>query len=233
MKTFRAKTGPFTERPYYELQEIEILCAEELRKVGLYPNEPSPIRIDRFIEKRFGISHEYEDLPEDVLGYTRFSPDGVERIVVAHSLAEEGSGLAERRINTTLAHEAGHSLLHAYLFLLDLQPQSLFDGLDHEGPRILCRDIGDSVLTVKRSYSGRWWEYQANLGMEALLLPRLLVEKALQPHLVTEGSFGGKTLERARREEAILFLAEIFDVNRIVAKIRLGEMYPDGAQLRL
>jgi hypothetical protein len=81
VKTFRS-AGRFREQPYYTLSEIEQICIDELRKYGLYPSEPAPIRIDRFVEKRFGIQPSYEDLPRGLLGFTRFSSNGVEEIVV-------------------------------------------------------------------------------------------------------------------------------------------------------
>jgi len=101
MKTFRAKTGPFAERPFYEAAEIESICAEELQKLKLYPSDPAPIRIDRFIEKRFGIQPTYEDLPKGLLGFTRFGAKGVAEIVVAKVLDEEGTVTAERRLRST------------------------------------------------------------------------------------------------------------------------------------
>jgi hypothetical protein len=89
MKTFRAKTGPFAEQPFYEPAEIESICSDELRKLNLYPSDPARIRIDRFIEKRFGVQPKYEDLPAGLLGFTRFGTKGVEEIVdgmVLHEL---------------------------------------------------------------------------------------------------------------------------------------------------
>src|SRR6266849_11038885 len=107
MKTFRAKRGPFNERPYYKDSEIENMCSDELHRYNLLPVTPEPIRIDRFVEKRFGISHEYENLPSGLLGYTRFSKSGVQQIVVAKWLEDNTVGNA-RRVRSTLAHEAGH-----------------------------------------------------------------------------------------------------------------------------
>ena len=49
MKTYRPKSGPFSERPHFEPSEIDRICADELRKQGLYPNSPEAIRIDRFV----------------------------------------------------------------------------------------------------------------------------------------------------------------------------------------
>src|SRR2546422_8265658 len=129
MKSYRATSGPFAERPYYELNEIERIRTEELHEVGLYPSRPEPVRVERFIEKRFHVSPTYEELPDGILGYTRFNRDGVEAIVVSCALCEEGTRAAERRINTTLAHEGGgHGLLHAYLFVIGTESGSIFAG---------------------------------------------------------------------------------------------------------
>lgn len=129
MIIYRAKSGPFSEQPFYKIEEVENLCTGELSKVGLLPPTPSPVRIEQFIEKRFKISPVYEELPEGVLGLIEFGPNGVRRIAVSKSLSEDGSKSAERRINTTLAHEAGHGLLHAHLFVLGEKPASLLGAI--------------------------------------------------------------------------------------------------------
>jgi hypothetical protein len=149
MRTYRSKAGPFAEQPFYEPFEIESICVDELQKLNLYPSDPAPIRIDRFIEKRFGVAPTYEDLPHGLLGFTLFGEKGVEKIVVAKSLDDEGTRPAERRLRTTLAHEAGHGLLHAHLFVLGSRPDSLFgDGLAHDAQKILCREGGVSGIGV-------------------------------------------------------------------------------------
>ena len=141
MKTFRAKNGPFSEQPFYEAAEIESICTEELQRLNLYPSDPAPIRIDRFIEKRFGVQPIYEDLPDGLLGFTRFGIKGVAEIVVTKALDDEGTTLAERRLRSTLAHEGGHGLLHAHLFAFGARPDSLFgNGLAPDALKILCRE---------------------------------------------------------------------------------------------
>src|SRR5207249_10436377 len=230
MKTFRATSGPFAEQPYYELKEIERICTEELHAVGLYPSRPEPVRVERFIEKRFNVSATYEELPPGVLGYTRFNRGGVEAIVVSCALCDEGTRAAERRINTTLAHEGGgHGLLHAYLFGLGRDTRSLFVvDADIGSARILCRD--DAAARV---YRGRWWEFQANQAMGALLLPRKLVEQCLEGVLQRRGVLGRPVLPNARRQQAVALVADVFDVNPIVARIRLGEVYPEQEERQL
>ena len=104
MNILKVQTGPFTERPYYTSQDIESICVDELQRMGLFPESPKPVRIDRFVEKRFGVVPQYENLPHGVLGFTEFGRKGVEAIVVSRLLSEEGSATADRRINTTLAH---------------------------------------------------------------------------------------------------------------------------------
>lgn len=226
MKTYRQKGGPFKERPYYELQDIENICTQELSSVGLLPTHPAPIRIERFIEKRFAVSPVYEDLPDGVLGYSRFGRSGVEAVIISRALAEDQPSGAERRITTTLAHEAGHALLHGHLFALGAPQRGLFGG-DVTTPKILCRTESLPALTPGRKYDGRWWEYQANQAIGALLLPRALAEEALKSIVLQGGALGlARTLPAGRREEAALLLADIFEVNPAVARIRLAEMFP-------
>lgn len=222
MKVLRTR-GPFSERPYYEAKEIERIANEELRSVGLFPSSPKPVRVDRFIEKRFGVTPSYDELPKGVLGYTRFGSNGVEEIIVSRSLSEEGDAVTERRINTTLAHETGHGLLHAHLFVLKTFNQSLFDDEDASPGKVLCREQSESG-GASQTYDGRWWEFQANQLMGSLLLPRTLVFKCLEPWLVEQGSLGTKALPRSDRERAARSLADVFDVNPVVARIRIQQL---------
>jgi len=234
MKTFRGQSGPLSERPHFEPGEIDRICVDELRKAGCYPDAPGPVRIDRFVEKRFGVVPQYEDLPDGVLGYTRFGKQGVEGIVISTALDADSSKVAERRVRTTLAHEAGHGLLHAYLFALDDQALTLFDAESRSKDQVLCRDV-QGEGQKRPGYDGRWWEFQANRAIGGLLMPRRLVEAALGPYLVPTGSLGVVTLEQGRSAETERALAEVFEVNPVVARIRIGDLYPpqEAGQLRL
>ncbi len=236
MKSYRARSGPVRERPYYKLHEIEDTCAEALRSVGLYPEKPEPVRIERFIEKRFKIEPEYLDLPDGLLGYTRFGARGVEQIVVARSLVEQGNRVAERQVSSTLAHEAGHALLQGHLFVLEHDRlTSLFgNGLDPQVPKILCRTPGTAEGKA-RGYSGEWWEFQANQAIGGLLLPRPLALVAIAELMVSTGSLGQKRVPATNREKAVAQLSDIFDVNPAVARIRLEDLFPaaESAQLTL
>ncbi|MGH9785398.1 MAG: hypothetical protein ACRD88_14565 [Terriglobia bacterium] len=201
-------------------------------------SRPEAIRIDRFVEKRFGITAEYQDLEEGVLGYTTFGPKGPIAVVISRSLDEEGTAAADRRVRTTLAHEAGHILLQGHLFSLPSGTGSLFPiGAGVTATQVLCRQetAKGRKSEAGYGYDGRWWEYQANRAIGALLLPRPLVLILVEPFLSAQGSLGIKGLDPKRRGEAEVSVAEAFDVNRMVARLRLEEIWPAGgdSQLRL
>ena len=151
MKKPKIKDGPFSERPYYERRVIEKIAIDSLRSVGLLPASPGPIRIDRFLEKRFRVCPVYEDLPAGLLGYTEFGPQGPREVFVSRSLAESDTLPAARLVRSTFAHEGGHMLLHSHLFAVQNRPQSssfLEKQYDVTDSKILCRE--GSVPTIKR-----------------------------------------------------------------------------------
>ncbi|MHB1756937.1 MAG: ImmA/IrrE family metallo-endopeptidase [Leptospirillum sp.] len=218
MRKYPAKAGPFDEALFFEQEEIEDVCETALKSVGLYPDKPEAIRIERFLEKKFGLSPEYDDLPEGVLGYTKFGLDGPEKVVLSVSLSDMGSKTSERRIATTIAHEAGHILFHAELFKNHFRQP--------DGTRtVLCRDLlGESDKFS--NYSGRWWEHQANKAIGALLMPFGLLEKTVSPFFeAAKERRAVSEIPNLEREAAILRLSEVFEVNPVVAKIRFMEIY--------
>ncbi len=225
MKSFRPSSGPFQTRPFFEDAEIEVMCSDALTVAGYLPACPEPIRIDRFIEKHFRVRIIYEELPAGVLGYTEFGANGVEAVHIGEP--KERTKSAERRMNSTIAHEGGHGLMHAYLFALGDDHGGLFGAnSDVSKTRVLCRD-GENQLQRKRAYDGRWWEFQADKAIGALLLPKRLFLAAIEPFVERRGTFGNTTLLPERRKEAIRAIAEIFDVNPAAAKVRVDLFFPE------
>lgn len=231
MKTFRSSAGPFSERVYYTSKDIEQTCKSALQSVGLFPQTPEPIRIDRFIEKRFKVTPEYEDLGVGVLGMAKFGKNGLQGIIVSERL-DDGSTSSERRIRSTLAHEAGHGLLHGHLFALEAEGL-LFGTEERQRPNILCRDTPDNI--DQNRYNGQWWEYQANRAIGGLLLPKDLVIEALKNVIIPIGNLGGSWTLPENRQAILIELSDLFDVNPVVAEIRCSELFPKsgGQQLSL
>lgn len=235
MRLVPASKGPFPVRPFYNDGEIEGLCAAELEGVGLLPERPEPVRIERFIEKRFGVTPDYHDLPDGVLGMTIFGNGGVREVVVSRSLSESSRKSADRQVRTTLAHEAGHGLCHTQLFCDHSRTSGeLFKGADSQR-RFMCRDIpvAQDDQNPRPKYDGRWWEYQANQAIPGLLLPKILVEVAMEPFLTRAGITRMPHLETSNRIEAISTISKTFDVNPVVARIRLENLYPIATQGQL
>ena len=236
MRTYTPKTGPFREGVFYEDQDIENIATDELRRVNLLPSVPEPIRVERFIEKRLGLTPEYDDLPEGILGYTKFGSRGAMKVVVSRSLSDEGGQVAERRVNSTLAHEAGHILLHGHLFAMQPKmnaPTMFRDEVEFGNQRILCKsDTLTATAGAGRvsGYDGRWWEVQANKMIGALLLPRSLVRSSLSHLLSSPSRLGVRKLDSDKREEAAHILADRFDVNPVVGRRRIVEVFSETDQ---
>ena len=218
--------GPLKERIFLTERQVDEACAGALEVLGLMPKEPGPVDIDRFVENRFGF-YEFDDLAPGVLGYTKFSRNGVERVVISKELGEGTDKVSKRRVRTTLAHEAGHGLFHAPLFAVaHMDHRSMFEDVAHDDtPRILCRDVHDEA-DGNRPRS-KWFEIQANMAIGSLLLPRSVFERSLRPYLAEAGGFlGGTRFDEKRRAEAIRDLAELFNVNPRVVRIRLESVFP-------
>jgi hypothetical protein len=202
-------SGPHPFQLYFDdLGEIDEICLEALKSQSLLPSKPAPIRIERFVEKQFRIPLRYEDLGPDNLGCTIFNSSGaVEAILVSRSLEEQNTTPARRRVRSTVAHEAGHGLLHGPLFIGDNFPDR-----GENQRRILCRSE-DILVGTQRSYRGRWWEFQANQAIGSLLLPRLLVNAFLDQSGIEVDSSGSRSLTPAQHESLAKKAAVTFDVN--------------------
>ena len=229
MREIPAPGKPFERRLYFENGEIERICADALKSAGCLPATVAPVEIELFVEKAFDCRAVYDSLPTGVLGAAAFRRDGsLEEITVARSLSVGGQ-VGERRARSTWAHEAGHGLLHGPLFAQGkLRHPLLDDCFDYKKRRILCREA--DIGATGTSYHGKWWEWQANQAIGALLLPRAHVETALESLTEEQGMFGTRVLPSVQREPAARLLSEALDVNPAVARIRLSGLFPTDAQ---
>ena len=234
MRKVQTPSGPFAFRLYFEdLGEIDKICLEALTSQSLLPSEPAPIRIERFVEKQFKAPLRYEDLGPEHLGCTIFNSSGaVEAILVSRLLEEQNTIPARRRVRSTIAHEAGHGLLHGSLFIEG--NSALNDALGEKQRLILCRSE-DILVDAQGSYAGRWWEFQANQAIGSLLLPSLLMNAFLNQSGIKHSSLGRSILTPAQREALVKKAAVIFDVNPIVVRIRLDSLFSQkkAAQIEL
>jgi hypothetical protein len=95
----------------------------------------------------------------------------------------------------------------------------VFDSVSAEG--FMCR----AEAGMEQVPKFEWWEYQANLAMAAILLPKQLVIEAARAHLPRVLS-GPGTFE-ARVTAAERELAALFKVSRRMVSIRLGKWWSE------
>ncbi|MBI4064304.1 MAG: ImmA/IrrE family metallo-endopeptidase [Elusimicrobia bacterium] len=154
-------TKTFPKRVWYEKAEIEKIAETCLKNADWPKIDKGPaIDIDRVVE-RLGFDLDIRDLPESVLGTTIFTNTGKAIICVSPALYEglENSPGRRARLRSTLAHELAHALLHAEVF-------------KEAQKGAMCRS--EASGGEEKAYKGEWWEYQANLGMSAILMPEKL-----------------------------------------------------------
>ena len=230
MREAAAPGKPFGRRLYCAEGEIDQICSDALEAVGCLPSTPAPIEIELFIEKCFGCTVAYGDLEPAVLGFAMFGSGGtVELVGAARSLFNDGP-VGERRVRSTLAHEAGHGLLHARLFSGALEPHPLLDdSFDYERRRIICRQ--EDLTAGPGGYDGKWWEWQANQAIGGLLSPQRLVAACVEPLMDTSSL--APALPTPKRDRAARQVAATFEVNLTVARIGIGSVFPPGEQLSL
>lgn len=231
MNIYPTKDGPYPVRIKYETVEIDSMCEDALRKSKLLPKAPEPIKVDLVLERYFGVRVDYADLGEGIMGCTIFDTKGaVTGFIISSKIEIDGTKSSERRARSTIAHEGGHGLLHPRLFMSDTTTVSMFEQSASTQSRILCRssDIGPAKAKL---YDGKWWEWQANRAIAGLLLPKKLVAACVAP--LTDQNTITQNLPAKKRAEAEMLVSGTFDVNPIVARIRLDEMFPSDAQMTL
>jgi len=222
---------PFGFRLWFDPGEIGDICQDALYTAGCMPEGVAPVEIDLFIEKRFSCPVEYVDLKGGIIGCTQFDDAGtVRRVMASNAHFElENKTVGERWVRATLAHEAGHGLLHGELFSrASSESEVAGTNYDFVNKRVMCR--AHDQRGNSKNYDGRWWEWQANRAIGGLLMPRDLVDRWLREEgLVTFTDSGPMTLgplldgpiPTARREDLRNSLADALEVNEAVVAIRM------------
>lgn len=210
MRELRDRTGRMPYRLWYEADEIDSIMQDEFEGAGSPVLGGLAVDVDAFIENHIGIVPDFVELEQGVQGATEFFTDGRVRMKIAADLAARAQHekAAERLLRTTLAHEAAHVLLHRILFLRE--SESLFGGASSR--QELCRDVRD----VGIAYTGEWWEWQANRGMGALLLPRAGVVEEVRR---LREEFGALQFDRVVDD-----VARAFAVSKVAARYRLEQL---------
>lgn len=196
------KSADGEQRIWYELDEIEQIADDELRRASLFPTADEPVvDLEKFIESHLRSKlDQHAPLPADVLGATEFEPGKkphvqINRELTASADARSAPGIYGRW-RATLAHEGAHILLHRPLFELNPDQTMLFDVPEESTPSRLLRCLERNI--VGRG-AGDWREIQANRGMAALLMPAALFRSLFMSELSAIG-LTRSALERDRED---------------------------------
>lgn len=167
-------------------------------------NHPA-IDLDRFIEETLtqediGYEPEADDLPNVVLGATKFNPDGSRLIQINKTLYHQRDLATVRgRFRFTCAHEIFHALFHGPLFRKSAN-----------GGRLIEYHIQEDMVTPPQEIKD-FIEWQAHRGAAALLMPVSIFKEKV------------KQFRAKSRDHGFLLqsLVASFDVSKQSAEIRL------------
>ncbi len=166
------------------------------------------------------------ELPKEVLGQTVFQLDGRSEVSVNSDLTADMEELETTgslgRWRATLAHEAGHILLHRHLYFLDSRQGQLFKTA-LQAPTLM-RCLKREVSFTPRNYD--WREVQANRAMAALLMPRGQFRELAKRRLEGMGISESLPISANSHEAAVLAgsLASELAVSRTAASLRLAAL---------
>lgn len=234
MRTSRDVRSPWGQRLWLADDEFESVMDDIRHQAGADTfTEDAGVDVETVLARVYNPAIDFRPLPRGVLGRTTFLPDGKLTVEISSDLSDEAehSKVAHRRLRSTVGHECSHIGFHRHLYVVNDGP-GLFPELRRD-PAVLCY-----TPTIDNPSQGvsDWWEYQANRGMAALLLPKALFREQTRGVL---GLLGLASMEEAiavGRGEAVLDeLIRIFDVNRPVIFYRLQQFgfIPDPEQARL
>ena len=182
MKKYRSATGE--RRLWFDEGEIEWMMEDELRKASLFPCPGDPIvDLESLLEIHLGVKLDiHAVLEDDVLGVTEFMGGkkplvSINKALTSRAETEEAPSGILGRWRATMAHEAGHVILHRGLVEVPFEQGSFFAGTSKESGSSLFRCLKRDVSFRGGNYD--WREVQANRAMAALLMPAKVFREIL------------------------------------------------------
>lgn len=235
MRSYYIPDSVLPQRYHFSRQDIEKAARDELRQVECLPKVPEPIDLEKYLFRRHDkLEPQSTDrLATGVLGAAELMDPRKPAIWISQAVFDG----APARYRSTLAHEIGHLVLHASLYI------------DEEFPRIVAQCRGGADLArgfhcgidqikeqpqapLQSAHPLFHLEYQANLFMVAMLTPTPLVRTSIEPWTCTTTRRDGSricSLEESDRPEAVALVAETFQVSRELAKYRLEDLFPPSS----
>jgi len=234
MRTSRDVRSPWGQRLWLDEDEFESVMDDIRYQAGADTfTAGGGVDVETVLARVYNPRIDFCPLPRGVLGRTTFCPGGSLKVEISSELSDEAehSTVAHRRLRSTVGHECSHIGFHRHLCALNDGP-ALFPELQRD-PAVLCYT---PTIDNPGQHASDWWEYQANRGMAALLLPKALFHEHVRRVLEVLSIGSMEEAIAASRGEAVLEeLVRIFDVNRPMVFYRLQQwgFIPDPEQRRL
>jgi hypothetical protein len=216
VKMIPDRTGRFRERPYWESSELEEISDRTitgfLRERYGFDRIPVPTEALTLLIERdaadLDLSANLSDQEHEVFGVTYFFSGKRPQVKILRELWEQSWRV--NRLRTTLAHEYGHVLLHAWLYDRPEAPP---------GPQTCYwRTMLPSMSTID------WMEWQAGYVSGALLMPESFIRRAAEAYF--QRRHIGTPVPRDTREGAELAqrISLVFEVSPEAATVRLSQL---------
>lgn len=235
--------------PFLKDFEIEQRVDKELSCSGLWPAESRTLfDVEAFLRDHLKADLDQDAmLPKDVMGRVIFTPGRRTRVEINADLTAQAEGGEELwkigRWRMTVAHEAGHIILHGPLYLPERSEVQTLLWEDTE-PRIhtcykkdagitgadgksqeFARNFGwDSGRLVNESKQTRSMEIQANIAAAALLMPREPFCAAAKVLFGNERDNFPSSSADLRKQKTVARLASQFQVSNQAALIRCQQL---------
>jgi len=235
MPTFSTGADNVPYLPKQDIEEIADAYVWEFSK-EIYDN-PHPFDIELFLEKRLGLTMDYQYLSHDgrFLVMTVFNTTNKvaiydpEKKRAEYLHADANTVIIDTRLldptqhhryRYTCAHECGHSIFHAAYYSYCPGQTSIFEIENEEDwlPLVQCRESD-----MKCSKGGKWdakrkLEWQANYFASAILMPRMAMAMLMD-------SVDRDKIRGHARQYLIWLVSKTFDVSNEAAENRLNELH--------
>jgi hypothetical protein len=216
----------FQERPHYEPSELDTMFEHDViaflkKKYGVADFPISTEDLTTLIERKADFD-QFADLTSygaGVEGMTEFPRGGGKPIVRISETVHR----YENRLRTTLTHEYGHVILHAYLFALAERQLKLAP--NRKPNAIYC--YRDNMLPVGKT---DWMEWQAGYASGASLMPKSFVTKLMGSLHERFGTYGPVSADSKNGRALVAAMVESFQVSREAAEVRLRVLNFIGAE---
>ncbi len=233
MRSYQVKDSILPERLHFCRRDIQDIIRGELRAAKCWPAEPSPIRLEEYLLVRHGIEPQpLRPVTTGMLGLADLQTPARPAIFIAPAVMDG----PEHVYRSTVAHEIGHLMLHAQLYVdsrFTLALARWRQGDANNGTiTCLARDISE---TPRGGYNSAdpfaHIEHQANIAMVELLTPQMLLKRCVVNWTSSRPMRGGgieTVFDEARRREAVTCISTTFNVSPTLASFRLNEIHPQN-----